>query len=209
MENLKFLRGRQEQEMKKMNEDQQGAIKVVRIWQTKVLQAEDELNASQKEYASLVEGRNQSAESVDTACKDLRTLVDKSLDLQAIAEILNRSIDALKELNEYIEKMTKFFVQVSSFVEVTMRDHLGNFKEQTEDIQRLTKSRTAAENETHKTVRVHSVCSTRLLIKHILFIERDCGGIRFGWPLYSRQGHCWHLYSGVRNVYHTRCQDDG
>ncbi|EGX45685.1 hypothetical protein AOL_s00140g1 [Orbilia oligospora ATCC 24927] len=170
------LRGEQEQEMKKMNEDQQDAIKVVEIWQAKVLEAEQELNEFQKNYISLIEGQNQPAESLGIACEDLKALSDQSLDLETISVILNRSIAALKKLNQYIEKMTRFFVEVSSYVDDTMRDQLGHFREQTGDVERLTQSRTLEENEIHKTNAIVSALDLHgrfTLIKNIASVYID------------------------------------
>jgi hypothetical protein len=64
---------------------------------------------------------------------------------------LLRSIKALRDLKKYIDKMTKFFIQVSRYVDDTMQDRLSQFNKQTGDVEAGAGMRTVDENNRHKT----------------------------------------------------------
>jgi len=66
-----------------------------------------------------------------------------------------RSITALRKLNNYIDKMTEFFIQVSRYVDDTMQVRLSQFKKQTGDVETGTGLRTVKENNRHKTASFH------------------------------------------------------
>lgn len=173
------------QREKYINFDQTCVINDVEACQSQVGDAERRLRTAQDTLSALMQEQFQCSKPFDEACEDLSRLSDTSLDLvstlkdvfkfalenadqpiqKAIDEILLRSIRALRDLNKYITKMTKFFIQVSSQVDDIMRSRLQLFKRQTGDVKRGESLRTSEENNKHKTVRTYSTSSQFWLIR--------------------------------------------
>ncbi|KAK6347497.1 hypothetical protein TWF718_005338 [Orbilia javanica] len=139
------------QREKYLTHDQTSAIKESETCQKRVAEAERRFRESQDKCMALVKEQFQSGKCFNNACDDLKKLSDTNLDLETINQILFRSVRALKELNKYITQMTKFFTNVSSYVDDTMRLRLQQFKKTTKDVEKGEKSRTQADNEAHKT----------------------------------------------------------
>ncbi|KAK6354667.1 hypothetical protein TWF696_003807 [Orbilia brochopaga] len=134
-----------------INHDQTCAVNDFEACQSRVGEAEQRLRQAQDNHTALMKQQFQSVKAFDTACEDLSKLSDKTLDLKAINQILLRSIRALRDLNNYIDKMSNFFLEVSRYVDDTMELRLSQFKKQTGDIEKRATSRTEEENNRHKT----------------------------------------------------------
>ncbi|KAK6504725.1 hypothetical protein TWF481_006664 [Arthrobotrys musiformis] len=135
-----------------INHDQTCVIEEFGVCQEKVAEAEEKFRESQDNYTALLQNQPRSAKAFEDACNDLAKLSDATLDLKTIDDILERSIRALKDLNQYIKKMSDFFVEVSGYVEDTMARHLRHFNKQTSigNFQKQVISRTREQNNEHK-----------------------------------------------------------
>ncbi|KAE8154181.1 hypothetical protein BDV25DRAFT_136107 [Aspergillus avenaceus] len=156
--------------------EQESALKKVEAQQERVADIEQKLNRSKEKYMTLLHEQFQATQILCNAHEDLQELANRSLDLK-IHDILSRSIRALRELNKYIDQMTFFFTEVSSYVDDVIKVRLDQFKQQTEEDMAAESSRTYEENARHRMNAIHNLLELHARFALISDIARIYGTV--------------------------------
>lgn len=160
-----------------IDKEQKKALENVEAKERKVADIEERLNKSKEAYLSLFHREFEATKILDSAHSDLQDLSDKKLDLEKISDILNRSIKALRELNKYIEQMTTFFTEVSSYVDDVMRIRVDQFKNKAEEDMAAENDRSSEENERHRMSAIRNVLELHARFSLISDIARIYGTV--------------------------------